>query len=355
MLLPVAQPLENFVTVRCDSFSIAYVGIAVAVAGFWFLVPAQETNITERWSRRLAVGGALALVISAALAVVFSACRAGPFSAVPADQWPMWLEHASELEPLTKKSSSLVAIFLTPPLMGCATSVFALLSSRRRSDVWWGLLVLQIIGVIATVASLRAYMMADILAVVPIVWLLVRTVKTCHARLGRWWRATGALGAASAIVLAPLILGRTLAALSEDEDDQITGCDARELRTALRAVNDAPPGLVAADIFDGPYILTASHHAVLGAPYLQNVAGNRKVHAILGAADANVAARAARRLGVDYLLVCEHGHFASDSFYMKLAAGDVPVWLAPVSRGAEGLARLYAVKHKRLDVMGRAL
>ena len=64
-----------------------------------------------------------------------------------------------------------------------------------------------------------------------------------------------------------------------------------------------PPGLVAADIDLGPYVVALSPHRVVAAPYHRLEGGIPAIYAI-GDGTPEQALRHLRALGVDYVALC---------------------------------------------------
>ena len=105
----------------------------------------------------------------------------------------------------------------------------------------------------------------------------------------------------------------------------------------LRAARAPAPGLVAADIDFGPFLLALTPHSVLAAPYHRLSSGILAGHAVF-AAPPDDARRAISRLGVAYVVTCGPrppndlaGPALGASLWGRLQAKDVPAWLEPLS------------------------
>ena len=104
-----------------------------------------------------------------------------------------------------------------------------------------------------------------------------------------------------------------------------------------------PPGIVAADVDLGPYILAFTNHSVLAAPYHRMSFGIYAEHAAEDGPADQAEARM-RALKVAYVVECPDYIIRGepDSLQIKLQAGDIPAWLQPLSTPKEPL-QIYEV------------
>ena len=99
------------------------------------------------------------------------------------------------------------------------------------------------------------------------------------------------------------------------------------------------PGLIAADISFGPYLLALTPHSALAAPYHRLSSGIVTAHRLL-AAPPGEARDIALDAKVNYVAVCgprpPDGLLEparSQSLWARLQAGTAPDWLQPVEAG----------------------
>jgi hypothetical protein len=291
-----------------------------------------------------------AVIVSAALlaglTALFPDCQRGAMSGVPADQWRTWLGHAAGMEPLWHKSLSAAVLIAAGPALALAVAGWRIVHGRGPvRATWLALGAMVLLGGAAMVASARSYSLANVVAAVPLAWALSVGLSACERRWRGLRRVVSAVAVTLGVLLAPYALSYAGKALSPAGRPALR-CDPAALPDALAAMPaNAPPGLMAAPIFAGPYVLTVSAHNVLGAQYHRNVAGNRKAHAI-AAADTSVEARAAiRRHGVDYVAVCRRHDPLAGRFFRKLGQGKAPAWLQLVVDEGDGgkMYRIYSV------------
>jgi hypothetical protein len=344
VLLPVERPPGALLAAPCDRYGLTYAAILVGVAAIWWLAPLLVPGSRDRWPLRLAAGGAAAAAIAVTLLVLFPHCRGGPMSAVPADQWRTWLGHAAGMEPLWQKTPAMIALLGIAPLAGLTVAGSAAGRDRSARTLWLALLAISALATLAVLNAARAGNLANLAAVLPLAWLLTAALAACDRRWHGLRRAGAAVAVTLAVAAGPVVVSTGLARALGGTAVDAPGCDTRRIRNALASLPPAHgSGLMAAPIFTGPYILTASDHAVLGAQYHRNVAGNRAAVAVLGAADAAAARRAVQRHEVTHIAVCTKADPLAGRFGRALGQGDVPAWLTPVSGPDAGPFRIFGV------------
>lgn len=114
------------------------------------------------------------------------------------------------------------------------------------------------------------------------------------------------------------------------------------------------PGLVVATSNFGAFLLKATPHAVLAAPYHRGAHGILAVDAVFTGADPEAAFRAT---GATYLAACtgdpelnQMAERAPDGLAARLIDGVRPPWLAEISSGPAGM--IFSAKPSGLDVTG---
>ena len=116
---------------------------------------------------------------------------------------------------------------------------------------------------------------------------------------------------------------------------------------AYAALAGLEPGLMAAPIDSGPFILASSRLSVLAAPYHRNGAGLLAAHELLADTPEGALARV-RALKVRYVAVCPMGDVGRlmkskpDSLAARLEKNETPPWLSQVK--TESSVRAYQVK-----------
>ena len=97
------------------------------------------------------------------------------------------------------------------------------------------------------------------------------------------------------------------------------------------------------EIDQGPYVLAATPHAAVQAPYHRMGLGMKEARAALGASPTEAEGRV-RALGVTYVLNCplharqsDRVGLSADSLQRVLDTGRSPPWLEPLSRPSEPL------------------
>lgn len=332
----------------CDAIAINLVLAILAGAG----VLAFATPFSTRAPRRFGLIALAALVAGGVALGSEPRCLGGPYAMVDPTIWPVWLAEVRENQPLWRvlHVNPLTGVAIAAfPAAAAAAAVLLLREPLLRRD--FGFLTgaaLLAVAALTTVGVIRAYSYA--------VWLGMPLVAVAALRLSaalqlRRWPARAALG----MFFTPLVLSSGAITLAdatgfEDKDD----FSRPERRACLQSANYAglaklPPGLIAADVSFGPFVLALTPHAVLAAPYHRLSAGILSAHAALATPPAQ-AREVLDRSGATYVLVCggrpPDGIAAADlprSLWAQLRAGAVPDWLQAVSPRAEPLA-VYRVR-----------
>ena len=341
---------QHWLRHSCDS--IAVNTLAAVMCGGLTLSLAGWLKHEDRATRVFAIASAAGLA-AAALLLIEPACAHGPFGMVDPAIWPVWLGEAREMQPL-------LAVLQKNPLTGAALVAFPALAVVAT------LLMLQdrvacrdmgslaaaavfLIAVAVTLGAVRGHSYAIWLGMPMVAGMALRLfaalrLKTFVARL------------AAGLALTPLALstgaiGIAYAAGLNDRDpfDRLAG-KACSLSASYAPLAQLPPGIVATDVSNGPYLLALTPHSVLAGPYHQLSKGIVAAHRSL-AEPPDQARKVLAENRVAYVMVC--GSRPPDglaepeqsrSLWGKLRAGAVPDWLEPVGNTAGQAFVVYRVK-----------
>lgn len=324
----------------CDA--IALNSMAAVACGGMLLALAGHFNHTHRVTRLAAVLGA-ASAAAAVLLVLEPRCVRGPLAMVDPAIWPIWLSDVREMQPLPVlfKDNPLTAAAIAAFPLAALIAVVVLIRDRQfRYD--FGFLTAALALVVAaamTVLAIRAFSYA--------MWLGMPLVAALGLRLFAALKLKTLPGRiAAGLALTPLALSSgaiTLAAATGFND---IGDFARlSSKACFATANYAPlrdlrPGLIAADVSLGPYLLALTPHSVLAAPYHRLSSGIVTAHRAL-AEPPDAARKVLNDAKVDYVLVC--GPRPPDglaepargkSLWAGLRAGTIPGWLERVDSGS---------------------
>ena len=321
---------------ECDQIAVNWLALTVIGGGALALA-------TRFASARPVVRGMHVLLAGALAAALFAwiepRCLRGPYAMMDPAVWPIWLAHVREMKPL-------VTLTLESPLTGIAIGTFPLVAliavlmlarlPAMRTD--FGFLA-------ATAAFLvaAATMLAAIKATSYAIWLAIPLVAVFALHVFEWLRLrTLAPRMAVGVLLTPAVLSLGTITIAEaagfgaNDSFNRPETNACFKSASYAALAKLPPGVVAADIDYGPYILALTPHSVVAAPYHRLSGGIMAAHELFTSAP-DEARRAAARLGVTYVLTCGErapkdvaGAGLDASLWARLKAGDVPTWLARV-------------------------
>ncbi len=365
--LIVERPPSQYFAAEYDRISIAQIAAAGAVALTWLLIGASRRWLSRGETRgeRMIVAACAAAAAGLALYFLFPPLFAGPSASFDPALRSIWLERVTEMRPLWPGTAADAAKLFAY----CGTAMFALpvvvhrLWRRERGPEWAQWLVLGV-GLAAAapiaLAHLRYSAYCEILAA-PALAVIVHGFFAWSRRL----RAMASRVVIRVVALAAFFLAPFGAAAAvqparpsgapKSEAEVQESCGVRHVLSALVGPESPWRGrsiVILTHIDLGPEMLYRTPHRVIGTPYHRNRAGLAdNVAAMGGKPEAARAIVGARK--VEAVLICRAAedavYFAkpgSGSLQERLAADDVPSWLAPVSLPASAAAafRLYMVK-----------
>jgi hypothetical protein len=300
LMLTVAP--SRWFEVRCDALSLNLPLLAAcASAGLWAALVVGSSR-----PLRFAIAGASAAIGLASFAALEPACLAGPFGQVGPALRPVWLDTVMEAKSalwLAARFPAATLAFIAFIVAGAAVQVGAW---HARPDARTGLAAaLGVLAALLACWQIKLMPYASWLAAVPL------AIFAAGLR-GRGSISAPVMRVAAAIILSQPTLEAGIAALSLPWQRSGGAAVAAEVvdshgpcfRSAgIRQLAALPPGLVAADLELGPYIVALSPHRVVAAPYHRletAILANRAIlHGPPGEAQQQL-----RAMGVDYVVLC---------------------------------------------------
>jgi hypothetical protein len=341
------QPPLGWFEARCDALSLNLVLLAAyAAGGLW-----AACVCGARLPARLAV---LACAVGCGFilyAGIEPACLAGPFGQVGDALRPLWLDHVIETKSLLwlGRSHPGTALGLFGFLLAGVAAQIALW--RRRPDATTTFAT----AVVATAAALGCW---QVKLLPYAAWLAVLPLSVWAATLsGTRLLSAPAIRFAAVVLLSQSTLDAGFSALTaafrQQADTAPSAVEAADPRQpcyqspSVRQLAALAPGLVAADLDLGPYIVALTPHRVLAAPYHRIERSILANHAIL-AGTPEAALTRLRALGVGYIALCDSRAPASGStpetLRTRLLAGRPPDGLAEVALDPETAVRAWRVR-----------
>ena len=345
------NPTRYVASQVCDQ--TAWPVLALAVAGGLGLALAALVAGRSRSAglRFLAVVLAGAAAVGAFM-LVGPQCARGPFADVDPRLVPIWMDHVQEGKTLPWQLARLapLAIGATCVLAFAVAAVAVLWRSRGRRD---GAAILALL-LLAAVATLFMQMRGVTYAMTLSALLLGAALPVVVRRLQTPSRHVGAAMLAGLLVLigAPGLVRLVVAQVRPPAPDAVPavadkGPGCLDMRAYARLAG-LEPGLAAAPIDAGPFLLANTKLSVMSAPYHRNPTGIVANYELLTAPPALAEAKA-RAVGLDYVVLCRTGEVklmqkaAPEGLVAALEAGRTPAWLTPVAGGAGQGARVWRV------------
>ena len=355
-------PPSRWLVPACDALSFAYLTPVLLGGSAVIVLAAILRGHSDGVPGLLMRGGALIAVASilvAVAAVLFPTCLAGPYGGVDPAIRPIWLDRVSEAQGLVATLRGRPE--LVPPLYIAPFAAFMLgaLALRRMPvvDRPAFAIVLSILGgsVLLGVMQLRALVGAQIVASAAIGVIASLAIKATAGHddvrsvARRWvWLVAVPMVWALAVMAVDRLAGHP----DPDAADDATMTDCRAFFGDVLGAR--APGLVVATSNFGAFLLKATPHGVLAAPYHRDAEGILAVDAVFTGADPEAAFRAT---GATYLATCagdaELGQMAErapQGLAARLIDGVRPPWLVEVASGPAGM--VFSAKPSGLDVTG---
>ncbi len=341
---------QHWLRHSCDSIAINT--LAAVICGGLVLAIAGWLAHKQKLTRMVAIAAA-ACSTGAVLLLIEPLCVGGPFAMVDPAIWPAWLGEVREMQPL-------LAVFRINPLTGAAIAAFpavavlatvVMLGQRdvRRDSGFLAAAAVFALAVLVMLGAIRAYSYA--------IWFGMPIVAAMALRLFAALRLKSLVARlATALMLTPLALSSGAITIAHaagfnDKDAFDRPASKACLRTANFApLAELPPGLVAADISYGPFLLALTPHSVLAGPYHHLSKGIIAAHRSLSEPPEQ-ARKVLTQVGAAYVMLCgprppdglvepERGR----SLWGRLQAGAVPNWLEPVGNGSGQAFAVYRIK-----------
>jgi hypothetical protein len=334
----------------CDAIAVNWVALVLTGGlGLWL---GGTRLASDRMPVRITWGAATAGLALGLFLWIEPRCLKGPYAMMDPQVWAIWLTHVREMQPLIPllAKSPLTAIAMaTFPVAALIAALVLLRDAAMRRDFGYLAATAALVAAfLATLAAIKSYSYAT--------WLGMPLVAAFALQLFAALRLQNPVPRfAVGLLLTPAALSIGAISLADAaglDDKESFARPEREacLKTANYApLRQLPPGLIAADIDFGPFLLALTPHSILAAPYHRLSSGILAGHAVF-AAPPDAAHRTVRRLGVIYVLTCGPrppnnlaGPALGASLWGRLQANDIPAWLEPMSAPGQALT-IYRVR-----------
>ena len=267
----------------CDAIAINTA--AAAVCGGLLLALAGRLRHRDRITRIAAVLGSAAGTL-AVLLLIEPRCLRGPMAMVDPAIWPIWLGDVREMQPLLsvfRKNPLTASAIAAFPVAALVAVAILLRQESLRRDFGFLTAVLVFFAAAATTAvAIRGFSYAIWLGMPVVAMLALRLIVAFQIK-----RLVPRL--AIALVLTPMALSAaaisigTATGLSDRDNFSRPDMRACFATASYAPLRDLEPGLIAADVSFGPYLLALTPHSALAAPYHRLSSGIVTAHRLLAA------------------------------------------------------------------------
>jgi hypothetical protein len=335
----------------CDALSPVWLSAMVA-AGALCVALAMLTPRTP--ASRIAAAAAGGVALGAVFALTWPHCL-GRLEGVSPELEALWLGHVREAKPVYSHGYQTALTIVALPAAGLVG--YALMLWRSRGDMprfvpWAAVAAPALLACLLLLWQSRAGPAAQLLAVpgaTGLGWLIIPSLRASRLMLVR------VLGTVAAFLLiSGILVQQVLGYIPQPKTSKAQSAVGKAngscpTLAALRPVALQPKGYVLTFVDLGPRLIAVTHHDAVAGPYHRN---SRDIVDTMRAwrGTADEAHATVRRRGIDYVLICpnmsESTIFASQAktgFYMQLAKGRAPDWLAPVPLPAGSPYRMWRV------------
>lgn len=350
----VSTPPGRWMQPACDMIAVNSTA-AVMVAGLGLALVALVALVASP-SRLTRVGLAAAPgILAVAIFVILDPrCLEGHFALVDPAVRPIWLDHVSEMQPLTELIRQAAATGLATAAFPLAALAAALMIAREKN-------LYRSFGPLAAAAALLmavAYMIIVVRGSSYAIWLGMPFVAAAMWQLFTLLKLDNlALRFAAALLVTPtaVTLGAVTLASAAGQPEltnlnppERAGCIAKSNYRALASLR---PGLMAInDLEWAPYMLAWTEHSVLAAPY-HRLSSSIVLSYRIFATSPDKARSLVAQAGAAYIVLCgQRGTVGlSDqerqaSLWARLQSGRAPDWLQPIPQDPASGFRVWRVK-----------
>jgi hypothetical protein len=351
-------PPADYFAVHCDAISIAQVG-ALVIGGFGLAALATLRRLNSIADRAVAAAG-IAATLAVFIKIGAPQCIGDPYAQLDPRVAGLWLSSVAEARSLASMMRDLpqqVPAYFGIPL--AALVLGAIRCIREEGQQRWNWIYcigVQAAFLLVAVWEVRGASGANALGAVLVPAALMRMLPASQGRAAYFGVPRAAL--VVMLVLNPV----TLLALGSGVAHAVQAAgvtpprivDSGDAGTCQRAADYAPlatlpRGRVLAFIDSGPFILMASEHAVLAAPYHRNQAGNIAMFDMF-LAPPEQAQRRIEAHGIDYVAFCpgaperyNYAAAAPASLVAALSRNEIPGFLERIPFAGTDLA-VYRVR-----------
>jgi hypothetical protein len=341
----------------CDALSPVWLSDALVAGAMLVGLAFLPERIAGRWTVRLAIALAAGVALAAFHALAFPQCLSR-LEGVSPEATELWLSHVKEARPVYRHGAEIATLTLALPIGGLIGYCYLCWRARGQSDLLRRTIAIAVPALAALALLMwqtRTGPAAQMMALpgsVAIAFFLApmafRSGNSAVRVLGTVLAVLVGLGAA-----VPLVSGYIpFAKEKKTAMSKRVGIANRRCPSlaALRPINRQPKGIVFTFVDFGPRLIAMTHHDAITGPYHRN---DRAIADVMLAFRGDAAN--AHRLMVDtyrsnYVLICPDQSSATifmseapKGFYVQLAKGQVPNWLAPVDLGPNSPWKMWRV------------
>ena len=336
----------------CDALTPVYLSTLLAAGAI--AVAFGSLRFEPRWLRIVAaLAGAGA--ICAGYALAFPQCLGRPEHISP-ELNTLWFSHIKEAKPLYQHGWRIAFPTLSLSVIGVIGSAWSFWRARGTAKaIPWALVaLLSLFSALLLFWQTRAgpgSQMLGVIGATALGWPMLQWTLAHRHMLVRVFGSVAVF-----LLVSGAFAGIVVQNIPEHRGTYRQKVDMANRRCptlpALRPIAALPKATILTFIDLGPRLIAVTHHNAIAGPYHRAGDAILDVQHAFRAVDPAVAHDVMRRHGASLLLICPglsestvYGAEAPKGFYVQLAKGQVPDWLAPMPLPKDSPYRLW----RRLD------
>ncbi len=323
---------------RCDALSPVWLSAMLGAGGLLF---AASWMTLKSWQTRLAASLIIGVLLAAGFAWAWPHCL-GRLEGISPELDRLWFSHIREVKPLGQQNVETIATLAFSALIGPLGAIYGMKISRGAPNfgAWAATLLLSLAAAAMLFWQSRAgpaVQMLSIPGATALGWTIIPRTRASKSVLMRTLGTVAAFALVSGLAVQFALMMRS----DPPPKPGVAQSSAANSRCAtipsLAPIARLPMGTVFTFADLSPRLIVLTHHDAIAGPYHRNQAALLDVHRAFRATP-DAARAIVTRHRSDYVLICpgssESTIYKADApqgFYARLARGDVPRWLAPVT------------------------
>ncbi len=322
---------------RCDALSPVWLSAMLGAGGLLF---AASLLTLRTWQTRLLASLVIGGLLATGFALAWPHCL-GRLEGISPELDRLWFSHIREVKPVSQQNVETIATMMFSALIGPLGAVYGMKQGfgTPRFGAWAGMLLMSLVAGVMLFWQSRAgpaVQMLSIPGATALGWAILPRTRASSSVLMRTFGTVAAFALVSGLGVQLVLMMRT----DPPPKPGLARSNTANARCAtipsLAPIGKLPRGTIFTFADLSPRLIVLTPHSAIAGPYHRNQPALLDVHRAFRAPP-GAARFIIDKHRADYVLICPgssestiYKADAPDGFYVRLARGDVPKWLAPV-------------------------